>query len=94
MWRRVRENKDERFHYLRLVRSEEDALSQGLPYLAVDFKRYFTIPTDEMYAQLQAEARRRARLVSPYLEHFCSRFAYFQQRIALADDHHVRTPPV
>jgi len=91
-WRRVRENKDERFHYLRGVRPEEDALRQGLPNLAVDFKRYFSIPTDELYAQLRAEdgAHRRTHLLSPYLEHFCSRFAYFQQRVALPEDHHVR----
>jgi hypothetical protein len=89
LWRRVRENKDERYHYLRAVLPEEDSLREGLPNMAVDFKRYFAIATDELYAQINAEARKRARLISPYMEHFCSRFGHFQQRIALPEDHHV-----
>jgi hypothetical protein len=90
LWRRVRDNKDERYHFLRAVQREADAMADGLPDLAVDFKRYFTIPTEEVYAQLRGDARRRTRLLSPYLEHFCSRFTYFQQRVALPEDHYVK----
>jgi hypothetical protein len=93
LWKRVRENKDERYHFLRAVMPEQDSLAEGLPSLAIDFKRYFTVPTDELYAQLaNGETRRRTRLLSPYLEHCCSRFAYFQQRVALPEDHFVKPP--
>lgn len=87
IWKRVVQNKDERYHFLRSVDALEDLVGQGLPDLAIDFKRYFTVPTDEVYAQLALDARRRTRLVSPYLEHLCDRFAYFRQRVALPEDH-------
>lgn len=89
IWKRVVQNKDERYHFLRSVDPVDDAGREGIADLAIDFKRYFTIKTDEVYAQLAIEARRRARLISPYLEHLCDRFAYFQQRVALPEDHFI-----
>jgi hypothetical protein len=65
-----------------------DRLQEGLPELAIDFKRYFTVPTDEVYRRIElGEARRRCLLISPYLEHLSSRYAYFLSRIALPVDH-------
>lgn len=87
LWGRVRKNKDERYHFFQKIAPEQDALNEGLPELGVDFKRYFTLPTDEVYQRLQSEARRRCRLLSPYLEHFSTRFAYYQFRVALPEDH-------
>lgn len=80
-------NKVERYHFLQKVPPEADALQQGLPELGIDFKRFFTIPTDEVYKRLTFEARRRCFMNSPYLEHLSDRFSYFQQRIALPEDH-------
>jgi hypothetical protein len=88
IWKRVRQNKDERYQFLQKVDPVCDALQQGLPELAIDFKRYFTIPTDEVYKRVEInEAKRRCVLVGPYLEHLSSRFAYFIGRVALPEDH-------
>lgn len=89
IWKRIKINKDERYQFLQKVPATEDLLQQGLPELGIDFKRYFTLPADEVYARIAAqETQRRCRLVSPYLEHFSTRFAYYQFRIALPSDHY------
>lgn len=87
IWTQVKINKHERYHFFQRITPEQDTLQQGLPELSVDFKRYFTVPTDEVYERLKAEAQRRCRLVSPYLEHFSTRFAHYQSRVALPQDH-------
>ena len=69
IWKRIRQNKDDRYQFIEKVFSEDDLLGEGLPELGIDFKRYFTIPTDEIYFRIKADAKRRCRLVSPYLEH-------------------------
>lgn len=87
IWRTIKNNKDERYHFLEKVSSSEDALAEGLPELAIDFKRYFTMPTQEVYARLKLGAACRCRLVSPYLEHLSTRFYAFQSRVALPRNH-------
>lgn len=88
MWKRVRINKDERYHFFEGVPAEADRVGTGLPELGVDFKRYFTVPTDELYLRIESgKVQRRCRLVSPYLEHVSTRFAYYQFRVALPRDH-------
>jgi hypothetical protein len=88
-WAKAKQNKDERYHFLEKVEKAQDVLRIGLPELGVDFKRYFTIPADEVYLRIQiGEAQRRCRLTSPYLEHFTSRFYYFQSRVALPEEHY------
>jgi len=87
-WNQVKTNKNERYHFLQKIGPEEDLHAQGLPELAVDFKRYFTLPTGELYYRIQSgEARRRCRLGTPYVEHFAQRFHFFQSRIALPAEH-------
>ena len=80
-------NKLERYQYLQKVDRSEDALHEGLPELGIDFKRYFTIPADEVYKRIATTAKRRCYMNPPYLEHLSSRFCYFQMRIALPDEH-------
>jgi hypothetical protein len=87
--RRVRQNKDERYHVLEKVETAHDVEGIGLPALGADFKRYFTVPTDELYAQLNSNAKRRTCLASPYLEHLTKRFADFQSRVALPKEHKI-----
>ena len=87
-WSRIRVNKDERYQFLQKIIPEQDALEIGIEELTIDFKRYFTIPSDEIYVRIkQSETKRRCRLLHPYLEHFASRFYYFQSRIALPEEH-------
>lgn len=87
-WDRIKINKDERYHFLQKIEAADDALKEGLPELAIDFKRYFTLPTEEIYRRIEiGEAKRRCVLVSPYLEHLSSRFAYFLSRVALPIDY-------
>jgi hypothetical protein len=88
-WRRVTRNKDDRRHFLERVPSNTDHLSEGIPPLVVDFKRYFTIPHRELIRQcgIGHGARRRCRLEAPYREHFQSRLSYYLQRVMLPLDH-------
>lgn len=90
--RPIANNKNERYHVLQAVKKELDALEQGLPDLGIDFRRYFTIRTEELYRQL-GTGKRRCVLRSPYLEHFCTRAAAFQCRVALPADHQLTLPP-
>jgi hypothetical protein len=92
IWRRVTGNKDERYHYFDKVSAECDALAKGIPEMTVDFKRYFTVPGDYLYAQLSVGIARRTRLLSPYLEHLSTRFCYYQFRVALPRDHYNPEP--
>jgi hypothetical protein len=49
----VKINKNERYHFLESVPIKSDVLGKGLPELTLDFKRYFTIPTEEVYYRLE-----------------------------------------
>jgi hypothetical protein len=81
-------NKNERFHFFQRVEPSCDAQQIGLDELVIDFKRYFAVPTAEVYRRIElGEARRRFVLNSPYLEHLSSRFAYFISRVALPSVH-------
>lgn len=94
IWKRISQNKDERYHFLQKVEPACDALHEGLPETAIDFKRYFSMPTDEVYRRVEiGEARRRCVLVSPYMQHLCARFANYLSRVALPEDH-FSEPPV
>ena len=74
-----------------------DAVGKGFSELAIDFKRYFTIPPDEVRRRLDLEtpvpgseairARRRSVFMSPYLEHLSTRFAQYFSRVALPEQH-------
>lgn len=48
LWKRIVGNRDERYHKFPLLPPEADSSSEGLPELVVDFKRVFTVPTDEL----------------------------------------------
>jgi hypothetical protein len=85
-WQPVTQNINERFHYLLEVSADCDALGAGLPNLLIDFRRYFTLPTREIYRQCELGpqgASRRCRLLTPYREHLQNRASYYFQRVAL-----------
>lgn len=88
IWKRIRMNRDERYQFLEKVPAEKDAVGEGLPEMAMDFKCCFSIPTDEVYLQLRSEAKRRCCLTAPYREHLSHRVFSFHSRIALPAEHH------
>ncbi len=74
-WKMIRQNREERYHFLEAIIKECDAAGLGLEELALDFKRYLAVPTDELYALVNAgHVRRRCVLNTPYMEHLCNRF--------------------
>lgn len=89
--KRIKNNKDERYHVLEEVPAALDLLGQGIPALLVDFRAYITVPPDQLRQQCDGltEARRRTRLLSPYREHFQARAAAYLARIGLPRDHQV-----
>ena len=90
IWTRIKQNKDERYQFFESIEKCHDLQEddEAIGELVIDFKRYFTVPTDELYVRIKSgETKRRCRLVHPYLEHLSSRFAYFQSRVALPEDH-------
>ena len=89
LWTRVRQNQDERYQYLHRVSPAEDMVGEGLPVLALDFKRILTLPTDELYAQIGPVVGRRALLVDRYLFEVMQRFYSFQSRVGVPVPHDV-----
>jgi hypothetical protein len=91
-WQFVESNQHERYHTLRPGAPTVDLDGKGFPSLVLDFKRYFTVPPDELRSRVgltgdaPGRARRRSVLVSPFLEDVASRFYRFQARIALPDE--------
>lgn len=87
-WKTIRQNKNDRYQFFQKVLPDEDVQGQGLPELLVDFKRYYAISTEVLYASVSANiAQRRCILTAPYLQHFAQRFGAFQGRVALPLDH-------
>ncbi|MGH6631520.1 MAG: hypothetical protein ACREB3_17460, partial [Burkholderiales bacterium] len=83
LWRRIVRNDDARFHALPAAPPAEDGAGTGLPAMGVDFKRFFTIPTDEVYVRLEAEAQRRCVLDPSRAIDLSQRFAFFHARVPL-----------
>lgn len=83
-WNYIKTNRHERYHFFQAVTPELDLEEGGLPELTLDFKRVFGIEAENLYYQVKnGIAKRRSILVSPYLEHFSSRYHFFHQRVAL-----------
>lgn len=93
IWKQLTQNKLERFQYLAAVQPSEDATKKGFGPLVIDFKRYFCLPTPDVYKQFERGAAHRTLLSSPYLEQLSTRFCYYQYRVALPLQHHERTEP-
>jgi hypothetical protein len=86
-WRLIKENKNERFQFLHAVKPEDDLKGAGLPELAIDFRLYFTVRTEEVYRRIDHGTVRRCRLSTPYVEHLADRFSHYLARVALPQDH-------
>lgn len=93
VWKKIQENNDFRYQYLRAVEPGQDASREGLSPLIIDFSRTFSIPRNEVYRRLELRsATRRTVLNTPYLEHLAVRFHHFHCRVALPLDHHHELP--
>lgn len=91
IWKRVIQNKDERYQCLEEVPADQDSAGQSVPSLGCDFKQFFTVPADEVYKRIELhEIARRCRLLTPYAEHLLQRFCNFQARVALPQNHDVQ----
>ncbi len=87
-WNYICTNRDIRYQFLQKVEPEQDLTVEGLPEMVVDFKRYFAMPTDEVYARFNTgELQRRCFFHPPYLQHLATRFYYYQYRVALPEQH-------
>jgi hypothetical protein len=89
-WRRIKGNHVPRFQFLHSVAIDQDSGGTGLPDLAVDFRLYFSMRTDELYERLKLGlTKKRCRLQTPYAEHLAHRFYTYQSRVPLAREHGV-----
>ena len=87
-WNYIQTNRDIRYQFLQKVDPNLDLLEAGLPEMVMDFKRYFAIPVDEVYARYKTgELQRRCCFHPPYLQHLATRFYYYQYRTALPEQH-------
>jgi len=86
-WKPLKQNKNERFQFLHQVKPAEDLKGDGLSELAIDFRQYFTVRTEEVYRRIGQGTIKRCRLSTPYVEHLADRFSYYLARVALPQDH-------
>ena len=83
-----KKNNEFRYHFLQEVPSELSATNARVPELGIDFKRYFGMPTAEIYHRIRfGQTQRSTILESPYRDHFSQRFYNFNNRIALPEEY-------
>jgi hypothetical protein len=88
IWSSIKINNNIRYEFLEKIPPDKDFMGIGIPELVIDFKSYFTLPTEEVYTFLEKEkVKRHCGLNSPYLEHLISRFCFYQSRVALEPGH-------
>lgn len=90
IWKRIRQNKDERYHALGGSGAYPNAEGIPLPDLIVDFRRFFTLSATEIHRQIiENQAHRWCRLEMPFREHFQARAAFYLLRVGLPFQHEV-----
>ncbi|MGB3494679.1 MAG: hypothetical protein WBA57_18270 [Elainellaceae cyanobacterium] len=83
-WELVVAHRHERFYFFEKIPPKCEVEQEGLPELTADFKKIFAIDSETVYRQIELGiVKRRARLASPYLEHFSRRYYSFHSRVAL-----------
>lgn len=94
--RRAKQNDEVRFQFLEEIPAAVDCLGLGIGAMIVDFKKFFTLSSANIYQQVSQEgnAKRRCRLEAPYREHIQSRAAYYLSRVALPVPHRSPDPNV
>jgi hypothetical protein len=85
--KRIRQCQWDGYHMLIKFDPDVDHLGKGIPELVVDFKRYFMIPTAEVYRQCRAsDAYRRCFLGDLYREDLQQRAMNFMARVGLPEE--------
>lgn len=88
IWKSIVGNNNFRYEFMQKIPPDKDFMGLGIPELVIDFKSFFTLPTEEVYSFLGNEKiKRHSWLNSPYLEHLKSRFFFYQSRVGLEPGH-------
>ena len=83
-----KKNNEFRFHFIQEIPADLSATDLRVPELGIDFKRYFSMPTDEIYHRIRLEHTQRSSVLeSPYRDHFSRRFFDFNSRVALPEEY-------
>ena len=83
--RKVQQNQNERYHKLEAALIDGDE-SKPVEELFFDFRRFFAIPSPDIYDQLAAKTLKRIACVPAYYLHDISqRFFSYQARVAIPD---------
>lgn len=87
LWKRVRQNQDERYHRIPPQEvNEEDGVKVQHPALYLDFKRMFSIPTEFLYDSLgNGEVRRQGVIPPIWLHSLIQRYFAFHSRVGVPD---------
>lgn len=81
-------NNEFRYHFVQEIPAALSAVDKRVPELGIDFKRYFSMPTAEVYHRINLDHTRRCSVLeSPYRDHFSQRFYNFNNRIALPEEY-------
>jgi hypothetical protein len=93
IWKRIIQNNNERYHLLEAAPAHHDLRTEGMGAIVIDFKSFFTLTPEDLYAQCEAQAaQRRCRLEMPYREHLQCRAAFYFQRVTLPTPHEYVAP--
>ena len=85
LWRRVKQNQEERYYAIPQAPAGADLEQAGLPLLIADFKQLFAIRTDELYARIAHGLKRRTVIQIPWVQDLSNRVGYYLQRVAIPD---------
>ena len=84
LWKRVRQNQDERYHRLDGLAEAEDGDAEDGLYM--DFRAAFSQPLSIVYSEIQEGTACRTAVVPPvYLQDLLHRFYSYLSRVALPD---------
>jgi hypothetical protein len=85
LWKRIKQNQDERYHTLPQAPTAADLAQAGSPILIADFKQLFAIRTDELYARIAHSITRRTIIQMPWVQDLSNRAGYYLQRVAIPE---------
>jgi hypothetical protein len=86
IWKRIRQNQDERYHHLIEAPFAGNSVNEALPDLYLDFKKTFSLPTRKLYEGLNNSNIARVAVVPPiYVHDLIHRFYGFLGRVAVPD---------
>ena len=85
LWKRIRQNQDERYHHLPSASVGNPRVSE-LPDLYLDFKKAFSLPTNHLYEALDSSLIGRVAVMPPvYLHDLMHRFYSFLGRVGVPE---------